>query len=213
MGEFRFSEALFEAQIARARQRGLVKERLFVLLLGPSATGKSTLIQELNSQGDTDEFAYVKPVMTRPNRPGEIDKISVTDDEFEALEARGEFVVVNNLYGVRYGTPLSGILQPLTQGKTPILDYPLDRVDALRHPAYDTLSFYVFPSSTEEWAQRVEASGRNTGGRLEAGLGELTMLTACNYEHPAIDITVVNADGAAEEAARNIRRAIGAIVE
>lgn len=211
LSEFRFSQADFQAQIDRTRQRRLVRERLFVLLLGPSATGKSTIIQELNGHGVTEEFAYVKPIITRPNRPGETDKVSVSDDIFSELDAKGEFVVVNELYGVRYGTPLSGILTPLAEGRTPILDYPLDRVDALRRPEYDTLNFYVFPSSTQEWVRRVESSGRNTSGRLEAGLGELSMLAASEGRHPAIDISVINANGSAHEAAHTIRYAIDTI--
>lgn len=212
MSEFRFSEAQLQAQIERARQRNLLRERLFVLLLGPSATGKSTIIQELNGHGATKDFSYVKPVITRPNRPNETDKISVDDATFDSLEAREEFVVVNGLYGVRYGTPLRGILDPLAEGKIPILDYPLDRVDVLRRPEYDTLNFYVFPPSAGEWMARIENSGRNADGRLEAGLSELDMLATSDTQHPDIDVSVVNADGAAHEAARVIRFAIDAIV-
>ena len=142
--------------------------------------------------------------MTRVNRPGETDKISVSDETFDVLESSGQFVVVNNLYNIRYGTPLNGILGPLEKGNIPILDYPLQTVGALQRPEYDTLSFYIYPSSIEEWQLRMERNGRNTGGRLETGIRELGSLATSGLMHPDIDISIKNAEGAADKAARDI---------
>lgn len=204
MSEFRVSAGLREQELGRLMERNLSRNRLFVLLLGPSATGKSTIIAKMNEQSQDCEFEYVKPMMTRPNRPGETDKIHVSDDEFDQLEQAGEFVVVNGLYGVRYGTPLKGILEPLQRGNVPILDYPLGTVHALKRPEYDTLNFYIYPSSIEEWQQRVERSGRNTAGRLESGIRELGSLATNGLLHPDIDIKIINADGQADRAATEI---------
>lgn len=204
MSVFRVSERLHSREIKRLKERGLSLDRLFVLLLGPSATGKSTIISEMNIQSLDYAFEYVKPIMTRPNRPGETDKIYVPDQEFDLLDQGGEFVAVNGLYGVRYGTPLQGILEPLQHGNVPILDYPLETVSALRRSEYDTLSFYIYPSSIEEWEERVESSGRNIDGRLEAGIRELGSLATCGLLHPDIDVSIVNADGCADQAAAYI---------
>lgn len=204
MGEFRVSESLRSQEIERLAQRNLRRDRLFVLLLGPSATGKSTIIAEMNDQSQDCAFEYVKPIMTRPNRPGETDKIHVSDQEFDLLNQAGEFVVVNDLYGVRYGTPINGILEPLQLGNVPILDYPLETVHALQRPEYDTLNFYIYPSSIEEWRGRVESSGRNKAGRLESGIRELGSLATNELLHPDIDISIVNADGQADRAAAEI---------
>lgn len=204
MSEFRISDSLHAQEVERVKDRNLSRDRLFVLLLGPSATGKSTIISELNDQSRDCEFEYVKPIMTRPNRPGETDKIHVSDQEFDMLDQAGEFVIVNGLYGVRYGTPLKAILEPLQRGNMPILDYPLETVGALQRPEYDTLKFYIYPSSMKEWQGRVEASGRNTSGRLESGVRELGLLAMSGLLHPNIDISIVNADGQADRAAAEI---------
>lgn len=204
MSEFRVSDSMRSQEIERVKQRDLTRDRLFVLLLGPSATGKSTIISEMNNQSRNCEFEYVKPIMTRPNRPGETDKVHVSDEEFDQLDQAGEFVVVNGLYGVRYGTPLKGILAPLQRGNVPILDYPLETVHALQRPEYDTLNFYIYPSSIEEWQGRVESSGRNTAGRLESGIRELGSLATSGLLHQDIDISIVNADGQADRAAADI---------
>lgn len=204
MSEFAFSPNHRQAEINETLRRNLTKSRLFVLLLGPSATGKSTLIQELNAQSTDNTFEYVKPIITRPNRPNETDKISVSDSEFDTMQAEGEFVVVNGLYGVRYGTPLEGIISPLSRGNTPILDYPLDTVRALQRPEYDTLNLYIYPPSLETWRGRIESSGRNLDGRLEAGTRELGLLAMADFNHPDIDVSIVNVEGAAAEAAHDI---------
>ncbi len=211
VSEFAVTPEIRSAEIERVKDRNLSLDRLFVLLLGPSATGKSTIIEHLNRASALNQFVYVKPIMTRPNRPGETDKISVSSDEFDALEESGKFVVVNDLYTVRYGTPIEGILEPLRNGQTPILDYPIDTVTKLERDEYDTLKFYIYPGSVDEWSQRMEASGRNIDGRLERGLRELGSL-AIGAENPLIDISIVNSDGRAEQAAREILTVINEVV-
>lgn len=208
MSEFRVSKNLHDQEIERLKGRNLSLDRLFVLLLGPSATGKSTIIAEMNARSQDHTFEYVKPIMTRPNRPGETDKIHVSDQEFDRLNETEEFVVVNKLYGVRYGTPLKGITEPLRHGNIPILDYPLETVHALRRPEYDTLNFYIYPPNIGEWQKRVENSGRNIDGRLEAGLRELGSLAASGLLHPDIDVSIVNADGEVSRSAAEILDAI-----
>ncbi len=208
MSEFRISQVLRQNEIERAMERNLKRDRLFVLLLGPSAIGKSTIINEMNTQSREQKFEYVKPTMTRPNRLDETDKLSVSNAIFDELEISGEFVVVNRLYGVRYGTPLRGVLDPLQRGNTPILDYPLETVNALERPEYDILSFYVYPRSIEEWQLRIEHSGRNVADRLEAGKRELGSLAINGLIHPRIDVSIINPEGAANQAAKNILETI-----
>src|SRR5947209_6820937 len=77
-------------------------DKLFVLLLGSSSVGKSTIIRGL----DNNFFTYISPYITRPLREEERDKIAIGDDEFDSLAQDGMFVYINHLYGVRYGTPL-----------------------------------------------------------------------------------------------------------
>lgn len=208
MKDLVFSVERYKDEIEEAKQRNLTKKRLFVLLLGPSAVGKSTVIQELSSQSDPSEFEYVKPLITRPNRPGEVDKVSISEKDFELIDEAGEFVVVNRLYGVRYGTPLAGILDPLSRGTIPVLDYPLANVAALKRSEYDLLNFYIYPPSVAEWQKRMELSGRNLDGRFEDGIKELGALAAQSYLHQDVDISLINNECATDEVAKKIRESI-----
>lgn len=212
MSRIELPPMLRTSEIVRTSLRRLDASRIFVLLLGPSATGKSTVISELNALTNNG-FSYVKPTMTRENRPGETDKVSVSDEVFDKQEANGDFVIVNNLYGVRYGTPLRGIMDPLAEATTPILDYPLETVDRLKRPEYDLLKFYVYPPSIESWEDRMNLSGRNKDGRLEAGRQELSQLALAHYMHRNIDISVVNHDGDAAGTAADILESIEQVTQ
>src|SRR2546430_9091262 len=142
-------------------------DKLFVLLLGPSSVGKSTIICGL----DNALFTYISPYITRPLREEERDKIVIGDDEFNSLAQDGMFIYINHLYGVRYGTPLMPIQETLAQGRIPILDFPLQQVSVLQRPEeYDLLNVYVFPETMQQWVNQVGQTGRNQDGRMEAGI-------------------------------------------
>jgi len=211
MTEFCISKSQKEHEINLTKQRNLKLNRIFVLLLGPSATGKSTIIDELRSRNDGLPFEYIKPIMTRLNREGETNKISVSEAEFCRMKKLGRFVVVNNLYGVSYGTPLDSITESLDKGRIPILDYPLATVNLLKRPEYDTLNFYIYPPSINEWKKRMDDTGRNNNDRFQSGLRELDNLTGSNYCHENIDISIVNNTDSIEKVSDEIVQAIQAV--
>lgn len=74
----------------------------FLLLLGPSGTGKSTIIRELRQMDE--RFIYISPYITRPLRENETDKVHISDQEMDLRKENGEFLTINNLYGIRYAT-------------------------------------------------------------------------------------------------------------
>lgn len=170
-----------------------------VLLLGPSGVGKSEIIMGLRSRYE-GEYEYPGPYVTRPLRTGETDKYPVTEEEFDNLCASGEISVVNTLYGVRYGTPLSRILKILDAGKTALLDWPLDKVETIRHPEYSTSTIYIAPTNIVEWLERATLAERTGSDRLVAGRSELEAMFAANFEHSDIDHVVYNAAGEVEAA-------------
>lgn len=166
-------------------------DAFFVLLLGPSAIGKSSLIKSLNEQtGNT--FTYISPYTTRPLRDNEKDKISINDQEFDKLEQSGKFIYVNNFYNARYGTPLNTIEESLKNHKIPILDFPLDKVEKLIRPEYDLLNIYIFPKTINSWLSKVKSTNRDNSGRVEAGLEELTNLFLAKTPNKDIHCSIVS---------------------
>ena len=164
--------------------------KLFVLLLGPSGVGKSTLIGALTSL--SDKFQYVKPCTTRPLREGETDKNFVDEAEFDHIAAEEGFASINYMYGARYGLKTSSITEAIANGKIPILDFPLDKARQLERPEYDLLRIYVFPESINLWLQKLKDADRDLDGRAEKGLEELEMLVNMSTPHPDIHFSVIN---------------------
>jgi len=208
MREIVFPEAFQQREIDALKNRVIKKDRAFLLLLGPSSVGKSEIIEELDKITDYDRFRYVKPYTTRELRPNEKSKIHVENDEFTEMHAAGEFIVVNDLYGVRYGTPKETILSALDEGKTPLLDYPLRTVGKLAHPSYDLVSAYIYPPSIEELMARLTSSGRHIDDRAELGVQELEQLIKSGYQHPDLDFSVVSENNRVNKAAQYILKTL-----
>lgn len=166
----------------------------FLLLLGPSGVGKSAIIDEL-SKLDV-RFVYISPFMTRPLRPGERNKVSVTHAVMDEIDGCGEFLVVNELYGgIRYGTPRLPITQALAAGNYPVLDWPIDRLHVMKQ-AFPAQLFvvYVSPPSLTVLRKRLGNDGRDAdGSRLNGAEHELRRYWAGEFVG-AYDLAVVSED-------------------
>lgn len=160
----------------------------FLLLLGPSGVGKSSIIEELIKIDG--RFTYISPYVTRPLRDGEKNKIYISGEEMDERCGRGEFLVVNELYGIRYATPRVPIVQALEQGNFPVLDWPISRLEVMVRAFPSQLYIvYILPPSIEVLQQRLSKDGRDKDGhRLRSAQEELETyksskhIGVCNLE-------------------------------
>lgn len=179
------------------------EEGKFFLLLGPSGCGKSTIIHHLKEIDS--RFQYVSPYTTRALREGETDKIHVSIEDIEQLEAEDKLLTVNNIYGIYYATPKNVIDDALSQGQFPILDWPVDKMDIMvNNYPNDLHVIYIEPESLEELALRLKKDGRDQDGqRFAKGQLELENYASGLYDR-FIDLKVLNKSGEAEEQALKI---------
>jgi guanylate kinase len=174
----------------------------FLLLLGVSGVGKSTIIRELKQLDP--RFVYISPFITRPLRDGETDKISITDAEMNDMDERGAFLVINPLYGVRYGTPRDPILSSLATGKFPVLDWPISKLKIMRDSFPRLYLVYLLPPSLAELQQRLGYDGRDhDSSRFTNAVQELDQFRRGEFEG-IYDICVVSKTGNASKIARQI---------
>ena len=169
-----------------------MKSQPFVILIGPSGVGKSTVIRRLVSRGN--KFRYVTPYTDRPLRLGETDKISVSRDEFTDMENEGKFVAVNHHFSYRYGTPKDLVVEIINSSKMPILDMQLSGIKTLSYFADILLKIYIAPPNMDELLRRLNNEGRNQNDRFLRGEKEISELSEINFQHIDIDFLVVNSD-------------------
>ena len=165
--------------------------RLFVLFIGPSGVGKSTLIEQILNKDNS--FKYVAVYTDRELRKGEKNRVSITPTEFSKMALEGKFIAVNNNFTNRYGTSKESILHIVEEGKIPILDMQLKGVKTLAKFSNILLKIYVKPPSEAELKNRLNKDQRdNKDIRLHEGLKELEELEKVNFQHDDIHEVVIN---------------------
>lgn len=101
-----------------------------VAIVGPSASGKNTLLEELKSC--LINYNFIKHITTRPKREKEIDGIEynfITDEEMIKKILNNEIISAANYRGWVYGIEEKA----LTDNKINIGDFSLEDLDNLRY--------------------------------------------------------------------------------
>lgn len=181
----------------------ILAQSKFLLLMGPSGVGKSSIIRHLKTYDM--RFTYVTPLTTRELRVGEKDKIHVTSEEIQELEALGKLLTVNVIYDIQYATPKYLIDDALKNGLFPILDWPIQKLEVMEKNYGDTLyKVYLQPDDIEELKRRLAQDDRDRDGRRYlAGLEELNALNAGVFDG-VFDLKIINEKGRDKEIAKLI---------
>lgn len=163
----------------------------FVLLLGVSGVGKSTLLHELHKR---DPRLELNTVWTnRAPRKEDVGRKHLPDHAIDVLAKNGFILTDSPAYGNRYVIRRDEVERTLANKRIPMQDYPIALVPEIQESAIPVLSIYIAPPGIAEWKQRLSSDERDsTGSRFEIGLRELKELSATGYEDPRIDEVVIN---------------------
>jgi len=180
------------------------KPRL-VVLSGPSAVGKSTVLAHLRAQ-HPEVWLSVSATTRRP-RPGEIDGRHyrfVDQDGFDKLIANGELLEWAEFAGNRYGTPRQAVLDKLAGGEPTLLEIDVQGARQVRAAMPDALLVFLAPPSWDELVRRLVGRGTETEQvrerRLTAARDELA-------SESEFDVTLVNTS--VEDVARELLTLMG----
>ena len=181
------------------------KRPRLVVLSGPSAVGKSTVLAHLRAQHP--EVWLSVSATTRHPRPGEIDGKHyrfVDQDGFDKLIANGELLEWAEFAGNRYGTPRQAVLDKLAAGEPTLLEIDVQGARLVRAAMPDALLVFLAPPSWEELVRRLVGRGTETEQVRER------RLTAAREElasEPEFDVTLVNTS--VEDVARELLTLMG----
>ncbi len=135
--------------------------RAVIVIVGPSGVGKGTVVRGLKER--IPELAYSVSATTRKPRPAERDGRDyhfLSEADFQAKIAAGEFVEHAPYSGHWYGTLRSEIDRHLAAGEPVILEIELQGARQIRRRLPEALLVFIAPPSFE--ALRARLSGRGT---------------------------------------------------
>ena len=135
-----------------------------LVIIGPSAAGKSTIADELQQQ----KLIHLTPIVTeRPQRPGELgtNHIFVSKQEFSRRQEKGEILVSVQPFGLPHRYGLEAVKFPV--GRVASLILRADFLHLLaRH--YPNQIIYQIEASPEIAAQRLaQRQPTDIGWRLD----------------------------------------------
>jgi guanylate kinase len=134
--------------------------RVFVIT-GPSGVGKGTLIRGLLER--VTELELSVSATTRPPRPGERDGVDyhfLSEEEFDARLAAGDFIEHATYSGHRYGTLRSELDKRLSAGAPVVLEIEVQGARQVREALPSSVAVFIAPPSRE--ALRARLVGRGT---------------------------------------------------
>ena len=103
-----------------------------LIVSGPSGSGKTTLCRRAEADGLT---SYSISCTTRQPRPGEQDGVDyhfLTQEDFAAKVAAGEFLEHATVHGNSYGTLKSDIIDLLQAGRNVVMDIDVQGAASIR---------------------------------------------------------------------------------
>jgi guanylate kinase len=165
-----------------------------VVLVGPSAVGKSTVVRCIRDR--LPELVFSVSATTRAPRPGEVDGRDywfVTRAEFDAMIEQGELLEWADIHGglQRSGTPAVPVRAALDAGKPVLVEVDLAGARQIHTVMPEALLVFLAPPSWDELVARLTGRGTESPEVIERRLQTArTELAACDE----FDTVIVNDD-------------------
>jgi len=163
-----------------------------LVLSGPSAVGKSTVVRRLRDA--VPDLRFSVSATTRERRPGEVDGRDyhfVTPERFQELIDSGELLEWADIHGGlhRSGTPSEPVLQAACAGRPVLIEVDLAGARAVKRALPDAVSVFLAPPTWEALRERLVGRGTETPEVMARRLATAEAELAAQGE---FDVVVVN---------------------
>ena len=173
---------------------GVTPRGRLVVLAGPSAVGKSTVVSRLRET--VPDLYFSVSMTTRAPRPGEVDGkdyFFVTPEAFQGRIDRGEMLEWADIHGglQRSGTPAGPVQEAMGAGRPVLVEVDLVGARNIKRLMPEARTVFLAPPSWDVLVQRLTGRGTETPEVIER------RLTTAREELDAqgeFDVVVVNDD-------------------
>ena len=165
---------------------------LLVVITGPSGVGKDSLLARMKALGRPYHFAIT--ATTRAPRADEVEGIDyyfISDQQFDEMLARGEFLEHATVYDQRKGVPRPPVREALAAGRDVIMRTDVQGARYIKSVCPGAVTVFVQPPSWEEMEWRLRSRGTDGEEQLALRLRVAREELAAADE---FDYTVVNDD-------------------
>lgn len=133
-----------------------------VVLAGPSAVGKSTVVNRLRDE--IEDLYFSVSMTTRQPRPGEVEGVDyfyVTGDQFQQHIDNGDMLEWAEIHGglQRSGTPAKPVREALAAGRPVLVEVDLEGARNVAQMMPEATSIFLAPPSWEELVDRLTGRG------------------------------------------------------
>ena len=184
------------------------RKGLFIVISGPSGTGKTSVIKELCEGDTTLEFSI--SATTRPTRSDEINGVEyhfLDQTEFEDLIDRDGFLEWVKYGEHYYGTLKSTVESTIEKGKDLILEIDVHGAMKVKDIGIRCTSIFLLPPSLESLEKRLRNRKTESDSELQQRL--LTAKSEFDYVKD-YNYCIVNPDHNVKKAVTQIRNIISA---
>ena len=157
-----------------------------VILSSPSGGGKTSIAKALLAR--RQDIGYSVSCTTRAPRAGEAngkDYYFLTEQEFIARRAKGDFAESAQVHGLWYGTLRSEVEKVLGSGKHVILDIDVQGAAQFRRSFPQAVLVFVLPPNGESLLERLRERGTENAAqltrRLQSAIAELKAVPEYQY--------------------------------
>lgn len=172
---------------------GTAVDPLVLIVSGPSGSGKSTLVQKvLELPGTMPSISYT----TRQRRGTEASGKCydfVTEAEFDAMVARGEFLEYARVFGTHsYGTPKKWLEESKRRGLDLVLEIDIQGAAQVKQKLPESVAIFILPPSPGELERRLRSRGQDSDEEIARRLSKAREEIAASEK--LYDFCVVNDD-------------------
>src|SRR6202521_3893373 len=144
---------------------------LVLIVSGPSGSGKSTLVQRiLDLPGTMSSISCTTRSRRATESSGKCYDF-VTEAEFDAMVARGEFLEFARVFSKHsYGTPKKWLEESRKKGLDLVLEIDVQGAAQVKQKLPESVAIFILPPSREELERRLRSRGQDSDEEIKRRL-------------------------------------------